>query len=58
MVWVAVSGTTLYDKEGKPRLELYQPDKLHFLAPAYEEFAALIKPVVAKTWATLQPGAK
>ncbi len=41
----------LFDKEGKPRLELYQPDKLHFLEPAYDEFAAIIKPVVTKTWA-------
>lgn len=43
-------------KEGKPRLELYQADKLHFLEPAYDEFAALIKPVVTKTWA--QAGTK
>ena len=41
----------LFDKEGKPRLELYQPDKLHFLETAYDEFAAIIKPIVTKTWA-------
>lgn len=46
----------LFDKEGQPRLDLYQPDKLHFLEPAYDEFAAIIKPVVTKTWA--QAGTK
>ncbi|MBI1760136.1 MAG: hypothetical protein HYR56_01745 [Acidobacteria bacterium] len=45
-------------KDGKPRLELYQPDKLHFLEPAYEEFAAIIKPVVTKTWAQVGTGTK
>ena len=45
-------------KDGKPRLELYQPDKLHFLEPAYAELAAIIKPVVTKTWASLGPSAK
>ncbi len=48
----------LFDKEGKPRLELYQSDKLHFLEPAYDEFAAIIKPVVTKTWAQAGTGTK
>ena len=40
----------LFDKEGKPRMELYLPDKLHFLEPAYAEFTAIIKPVIEKAW--------
>jgi lysophospholipase L1-like esterase len=40
----------LFDKRGQPRLELYQADKLHFKEPAYAEFAAIIKPVVARAW--------
>jgi catechol 2,3-dioxygenase-like lactoylglutathione lyase family enzyme/lysophospholipase L1-like esterase len=40
----------LFDKEGKPRLELYRDDKLHFKDPAYEEFAAIIKPVLLESW--------
>lgn len=48
----------LFDKEGEPRLELYQPDKLHLLEPAYDEFAAIIKPVVTKTWAMTGTGTK
>jgi lysophospholipase L1-like esterase len=44
----------LFDREGKPRLELYLPDKLHFLEPAYDEFTALIKPVLSKVWAEVK----
>jgi lysophospholipase L1-like esterase len=40
----------LFDKDGKPRLELYRDDKLHFKDPAYEEFARIIKPVLLKAW--------
>lgn len=40
----------LFDREGKPRLELYLPDKLHFLEPAYEEFTKIIKPVIEQAW--------
>jgi lysophospholipase L1-like esterase len=40
----------LFDKAGQPRLELYQADKLHFKELAYAEFAAIIKPVVARVW--------
>ena len=40
----------LFDKEGKPRMELYQPDKLHFLEPAYAEFTTIIKPVIENAW--------
>ena len=41
----------LFDAEGKARLELYLPDKLHFLEPAYVEFTKIIKPVLTKAWA-------
>jgi hypothetical protein len=40
----------LFDKEGKPRLELYRDDKLHFRDPAYVEFTAVIKPVIEEAW--------
>ena len=40
----------LFDKEGKPRLELYRDDKLHFKDSAYEEFTGIIKPVLQKAW--------
>jgi hypothetical protein len=40
----------LFDEGGKPRLELYRDDKLHFKDPAYEEFTGIIKPVLVKAW--------
>ena len=40
----------LFDEEGKPRMELYLPDKLHFLEPAYAEFTTIIKPFIENTW--------
>jgi len=40
----------LFDREGNPRLELYQEDKLHFKPQAYAEFTAVIKPIIAKAW--------
>ncbi|MDX2040887.1 MAG: GDSL-type esterase/lipase family protein [Acidobacteriota bacterium] len=40
----------LFDKDGKPRMELYLPDKLHFLEPAYDEFTKIIKPVIEQVW--------
>ena len=40
----------LFDREGNPRLELYQEDRLHFKPEAYVEFAAIIKPVIASAW--------
>lgn len=42
----------LFDKSGRPRLELYQKDQLHFLEPAYVEFAAIIRPVIERSWNT------
>lgn len=44
----------LFDREGNPRMELYQADKLHFKAPAYEEFTAIIKPVISKAWSEVK----
>ncbi len=40
----------LFDREGNPRLELYQEDKLHFKPQAYAEFTDIIKPIIAKAW--------
>ncbi|NWG14564.1 MAG: hypothetical protein HXY20_13640 [Acidobacteria bacterium] len=40
----------LFDGEGNPRLELCLEDKLHFKPHAYAEFAAVIKPIIAKAW--------
>ena len=44
----------VFTAEGKPRMELYRDDKLHYHPPAYEGFTAIIKPVVEKTWAALK----
>ena len=38
----------LVDGDGRPRLDLYVEDKLHFQAPAYVEFTKIIKPVLEK----------
>lgn len=40
----------LVDANGHPRLELYKPDKLHFHPPAYEAFAALLRPAIEQAW--------
>ena len=40
----------LFDREGNPRRELYLDDELHFRAPAYDEFATVIKPVLTQVW--------
>ena len=40
----------LVDANGRPRLELYVEDKLHFNPPAYDEFTRLIKPVLTRVW--------
>jgi lysophospholipase L1-like esterase len=44
----------LFDAAGQPRMELYLPDKLHFLEPAYDEFTRIIKPLVAEEWKLLK----
>jgi lysophospholipase L1-like esterase len=40
----------LFNADGRARVDLYLPDKLHFKEAAYESFAAIIKPVVAAAW--------
>ncbi len=45
----------LVDAEGRPRLDLYKPDKLHFHPPAYEAFAAILKPVLERAWHDVSP---
>lgn len=37
----------------QPRLDLYLPDQLHYLPPAYDRMAAVIKPVISAVWAEL-----
>ena len=40
----------LFDANGSPRMELYLPDRLHLLDPAYEEFARIIRPALLASW--------
>jgi lysophospholipase L1-like esterase len=40
----------LVDADGRPRLEFYVKDKLHFEPPAYVAFTKIIKPVLEKVW--------
>jgi lysophospholipase L1-like esterase len=37
----------------QPRMDLYLPDQLHYLPPAYERMAAVIKPIITAAWAEL-----
>jgi hypothetical protein len=37
-------------RDGEPRTELYLPDGLHFHPPAYDEFTAIVKPVLTQAW--------
>jgi len=48
----------LVDAEGRPRLDLYKEDKLHFHLSSYDEFARIIKPVVERVWADANVTAK
>jgi hypothetical protein len=43
----------VFTADGKPRMELYREDKLHYYPPAYDGFTAIIKPAVEKTWAAI-----
>ena len=36
---------------GEPSLELYRPDRLHYLPAAYDRMAAVVRPVIAQAWA-------
>jgi hypothetical protein len=40
----------LFDANGKPKVELYRPDMLHFHPPAYVAFTAIVKPVLTGVW--------
>jgi hypothetical protein len=51
--WYIDVNPILFDTEGKPRLELYLEDGLHFRDQAYVEFAAKIKPILEKTFNTM-----
>jgi lysophospholipase L1-like esterase len=37
----------------QPRMDLYLPDGLHYLPPAYDRIAAVIKPVITAAWTEL-----
>jgi lysophospholipase L1-like esterase len=47
----------LVDADGRPRLELYKDDKLHFHPPAYVLFAQIIKPVLERVWREVEGNA-
>lgn len=44
----------LVDADGKPRLELYRDDRLHFHPKAYEEFTRRIRPILENVWREAQ----
>ena len=44
----------LVDADGRPRLELYRDDRLHFHPKAYEEFTRRIRPVLENVWREAQ----
>ena len=44
----------VFDSEGKPRMDLYLADKLHYKEPAYDGFNAIIKPEVDRVWRELK----
>ena len=35
----------------QPRMDLYLPDHLHYMPPAYDRIAEVIKPIIAAAWA-------
>ena len=35
----------------QPRVDLYLPDQLHYLPPAYDRIAEVIKPIITAAWA-------
>jgi len=40
----------IVNANGSPRLELFREDKLHYLPPAYADFAQRIKPMLERIW--------
>lgn len=43
----------LFDKYRQPRMDLYLPDRLHFVDKAYELFTPIIKPVITQAWQSM-----
>jgi lysophospholipase L1-like esterase len=41
----------LHNADGSPKTELYMPDGQHITPPAYEEWAKIVKPILARQWA-------
>jgi len=48
----------LFDDQGKPRLDLYLEDRLHFKSASYIEFTKIIKPVLEREWQMINSGKK
>ncbi|MEY4940239.1 MAG: hypothetical protein RIQ93_1974 [Verrucomicrobiota bacterium] len=48
----------LVDPEGRPRMDLYKDDRLHFHPPAYVEFTRIIRPVLERVWREANPGSR
>ena len=44
----------VFDGEGKPRMDLYLADQLHYKEPAYDGFTAILKPEVERIWRELK----
>ncbi len=45
----------LEDAKGEPLAALYQSDRLHLLPAAYERMTGVVRPVVERLWAAVQP---
>ena len=43
----------LEDAPREPRMDLYLPDQLHYLPPAYDRMAEVVKPIISAAWADL-----
>ena len=48
----------VFTADGKPRMELYRDDKLHYHPPAYVGFTAILKPAVERCWRELNATAQ
>lgn len=48
--------TALFDGQGKPRIDLYLEDRLHFKDAAYQEFTKIIKPILEREWHMINSG--
>ena len=40
----------LFDRDGRPRFDLYLPDQLHLRPPAYDAFAQVLKPILTRAF--------